>query len=107
LATQAPLLLADEPIAALDPRHQLETLAILAEEAHSGRAVVAVLHDLAVAAQWASRVILLVEGRILADGAPEKVLTPDHVLRAFGVEMRGETSAYRFALPGERASTPV
>jgi iron complex transport system ATP-binding protein len=101
LATEAPLLLADEPIAALDPRHQLETLGVLAEEADAGRSVIAVLHDLALASQWASRVILLVDGHVLADGPAAVALTPAHVLSAFGVVMRGENGCYGFVLPGK------
>lgn len=98
LATEAPLLLADEPIAALDPRHQLEALAVLAEEAEAGRTVVAVLHDLALAADWASRVILLHEGRIVADGTPSETLTPERVAAVFGVSLRSDAPGWRLSL---------
>jgi iron complex transport system ATP-binding protein len=93
LATEADILLADEPIAALDPRHQLDALAALAEEATRGALVIAVLHDLALASQWANRVILLHDGKVLADGPPQSVITPAHLAASFGVAMhRGETS---------------
>ena len=102
LATEADILLADEPVAALDPRHQLEMLGALAAESHAGRLVVVVLHDLALAAEWASRIVLMVEGRILADGLPHDVLQPELISRAFGiqaeVEAANNTAAHRAPL---------
>lgn len=86
-ASEAPLLLADEPIAALDPQHQIAVLDALKIYAGQTRAVVAVLHDLALAANWASRIILLEKGRIVADGTPgqvmrEAVLDPVFAIRS-------------------------
>jgi iron complex transport system ATP-binding protein len=85
LAVEAPVLLADEPIAALDPAHQLGVLALLGRIAATGATVLVVLHDLTLAARFASRVIVLDGGCIVADGAPRKVLDEPLLGRVFGV----------------------
>ncbi|MFI1399603.1 heme ABC transporter ATP-binding protein [Streptomyces sp. NPDC020681] len=74
LAQRAPLLLLDEPTAALDLRHQELVLRICRERAAAGDAVVVVLHDLGLAAAYAHRVAVLHDGRIAADGPPAAVL---------------------------------
>ncbi|WP_217164089.1 heme ABC transporter ATP-binding protein [Streptomyces sp. AC512_CC834] len=73
LAQRAPLLLLDEPTAALDLRHQELVLRLCRERARAGDAVVVVLHDLALAAAYADRVAILRSGRIAAEGAPAEV----------------------------------
>ena len=70
LAVDAELLLADEPIAALDPLHQLQVMDLLRSTAGQGRGVIVVLHDLALAARFCDRLILLAQGRILVEGPP-------------------------------------
>ena len=75
LAQRAPLLLLDEPTAALDLRHQELVLRLCRERAHAGDAVVVVLHDLALAAAYAHRVAILRAGRVAADGPPGDVFT--------------------------------
>ncbi len=80
LAVGAPVLLADEPIAALDPFYQLTMMEILKAEAASGKTVIAALHDLSLAAQFASRVWVMQEGEIVANGPPVTALT-DRVLK--------------------------
>ncbi|MEU6567382.1 heme ABC transporter ATP-binding protein [Streptomyces parvulus] len=77
LAQRAPLLLLDEPTAALDLRHQELVLRLLRERARAGDAVVVVLHDLALAAAYADRVAVLRAGRIAAEGAPAEVFDED------------------------------
>ena len=86
LAVEAPILLADEPSAALDPLHQLEVMTLLRETARRGAVVVAVLHDLTLAARFCDRLALMKDGRLLAEGAPAEVLTPARVAEAFGVD---------------------
>ena len=100
LAVEAELLLADEPIAALDPLHQLQVMTLLREIAQAGRGIVVVLHDLALAARFCDRLVLLAEGQVLADGAADRVLTDAHVERAYGVEvLRGERQGIPYVLP--------
>ena len=86
LAVEAPVLLADEPVASLDPYHQLFVMALLRELAREGQLIVAVLHDLALAARFCGRLVLMQEGRMIAAGAPDTVLTGDNLARAYGVE---------------------
>jgi len=76
------LLLLDEPTSALDLHHQLEVMALLRAHAEeTGTPVLAALHDLSLAARWCDRVLVLAEGRLLADGPAEAVLTPDCLAR--------------------------
>jgi len=82
------LLLADEPLAGLDPRHQLDALMRLRKISEAGRSVVIAMHDLDLAARFAARLVLLSNGKVIADGAPRKVLTPDIIASAFEVEAR-------------------
>ncbi len=88
LATQAPVLLADEPVAALDPRHQLGVLAGLKTLAGSGATVVAIMHDLTLAARFADAIVLLNRGAVEAFGPPEAVLTEARLAAAFGIAAR-------------------
>ncbi|MEQ8234119.1 MAG: ABC transporter ATP-binding protein [Gammaproteobacteria bacterium] len=85
LAGEHRVLLADEPIANLDPRYQLAIMGLLAEHAAGGGAVAVVLHDLAIAARYCDRLLLLDAGHIVAAGPPQAVLTPVQVARTFGV----------------------
>ncbi|MFE3516007.1 heme ABC transporter ATP-binding protein [Streptomyces sp. NPDC059166] len=75
LAQRAPLLLLDEPTAALDLRHQELVLGICRERAAAGDAVVVVLHDLGLAAAYADRALVLRDGRVAAAGPPSEVFT--------------------------------
>ncbi|WP_112662139.1 ABC transporter ATP-binding protein [Microvirga flavescens] len=88
LATKAPVLLVDEPIAALDPRHQLRVLEVLRAYAQGGGTVVAITHDLTLAARYADEVVLMDRGAVRAHATPEEVLTRDHMAASFGVEAR-------------------
>lgn len=88
LATQAPVLLTDEPVAALDPRHQLIVLEVLKAHARAGATVVAILHDLNLAARSADRIVLLDHGKVEASGPPKAVLTEAHLAASFGIRAR-------------------
>jgi iron complex transport system ATP-binding protein len=81
LVVQAPLLLADEPIAGLDPDAQLLVLERLRARADAGGGVLVSLHDLTLAARVADRVVVMDAGRVVADAAPVEALSPG-VLRA-------------------------
>ena len=90
LAQDAPLMLADEPTAGLDPEHQITLMRVFAELAAEGGSVVACLHDLGLAARWCSRVILLDAGVVVADGRPADVLTPQRLRDVYNIEARIE-----------------
>ena len=85
LAQDTPLLFLDEPTASLDVRHALRVFKLCRELTGQGRCVVAVLHDLRQAASACSRLCLLLDGEVLADGEPEEVLSAENIRRAYGV----------------------
>ncbi|WBU52672.1 ABC transporter ATP-binding protein [Paracoccus sp. SCSIO 75233] len=86
LAQDTPILMADEPIAGLDPAYQISTMTLFRSLTDEGRAVVVSLHDLGLAARHCTRLVLMDQGRIVADGPPAEVLTPDNLSRSFGIE---------------------
>jgi iron complex transport system ATP-binding protein len=88
LAGRPRVLLADEPLANLDPRHALDALRLFRKAADGGASVVLVLHDLQAAARHADRLLLLADGRVLGAGMPGAVLTPELLGRAYGVDMQ-------------------
>jgi iron-siderophore transport system ATP-binding protein len=85
LAQQTDLLLLDEPTTFLDITHQLDVLDLCADLRDDGYTVVAVLHDLNHACRYADHLIAMVDGRIVASGAPEDVVTPELVAEVFGL----------------------
>ncbi|MGQ0534053.1 MAG: ABC transporter ATP-binding protein [Caulobacteraceae bacterium] len=84
LAQQAPLLVLDEPTAGLDPAQALGAANIIRTQAEREGAVLFSTHDITLAATFAHRVVLLSDGRVLTEGAPETALTPDALERAYG-----------------------
>ncbi|MFI9588015.1 ABC transporter ATP-binding protein [Streptomyces sp. NPDC052236] len=87
LAQQTPLLLLDEPTTFLDIQHQLDVLDLCAElHETQGRTLVAVLHDLNHAARYATHLIALRDGKVVAEGAPSDVVTAELVEHVFGVK---------------------
>ena len=106
LAQRAPLLLADEPTAGLDPSHQIALMRTFRSLADKGSGVVACLHDLGLAARWCTRLVLLVDGRIVADGEPRSVLTPDRLRDVYKVEAYcAEHAGGPIVLPYDLASS--
>jgi iron complex transport system ATP-binding protein len=86
LAQQTPLLLLDEPTTFLDIQHQIDVLDLCAElHENQGRTLVAVLHDLNHAARYATHLVAMREGAIVAEGPPEEVVTAELVERVFGL----------------------
>ncbi|MFI7142095.1 ABC transporter ATP-binding protein [Streptomyces massasporeus] len=86
LAQQTPLLLLDEPTTYLDIQHQIDVLDLCAElHEEQGRTLVAVLHDLNHAARYATHLIALREGRVIAEGAPTDIVTAGLVEEVFGL----------------------
>lgn len=84
-AGEPQIILADEPIAALDPYHQLHVMELLAEHAQQGGSVFAALHDLSLAARFCSRLVLIHRGKVVADGSPVDVLTDDNLRQVYGI----------------------
>ena len=85
LAQQTPLLLLDEPASGLDLFYQEELFRFCRELCQAGRTILVVVHDLALAARFCSRLLLLGKGNLLADGPPRMVLQPQVLTRAYGV----------------------
>ncbi|MCG6566083.1 ABC transporter ATP-binding protein [Tessaracoccus sp. ZS01] len=85
LAQQAGVILLDEPTNHLDLRYQGEVLDLLRDLADDGQAVGAVLHDLNHAAAVADRIVLMADGRVVASGHPDDVITVQHISAAYGV----------------------
>ncbi|MCJ8159657.1 ABC transporter ATP-binding protein [Sphingomonas sp. LaA6.9] len=100
LAVEADVLIADEPLAALDPGHQLQVMELLAAQAHAGALVIAVLHDLTMAARYCDRLLLIDEGRLAADGDADAVLTEALLERVYGVRAwTGVADGHRLIVP--------
>jgi iron complex transport system ATP-binding protein len=99
LATQAPILLVDEPTVSLDVRHQLVVMELLRRAARNGGGVLAVVHDLTLAARFADRVLVMESGRIVAQGTPAQALDPKRIADVFGVDAQ--------MLPFDGASIPM
>ncbi|MBX7457175.1 ABC transporter ATP-binding protein [Qipengyuania sp. 1NDH17] len=99
LAGEPEWILADEPLAALDIGHQQALIGHLKREARAGRGVVLVLHDLAMAMNHADRVLVLDEGRLVADAGPAEALSSERIAEVWGVETRwlGEEGARALA----------
>ena len=106
VAGEPHVLLADEPVAGLDPAHQLEVMAMLERMAAEGAAVIAVLHDLTLAARYCSRLALLGAGRMVASGDAASVLSTEHLHETFGIRaFRGESADGPFVIPVGRATS--
>ncbi len=103
LAVEAPILLVDEPTNALDPYHQLHVMEILRSLADNGTGVLAVMHDLALAARFMDRLVLMDMGRVATEGSPTEVLAPDFLVSVYGIDaLRGENEGRAWVLPWSR-----
>lgn len=107
LATRAPALIADEPLTALDPGHQLEVMELLRDSARSGALILVILHDLSIAARFCDRLLLLDRGRLVADGPPAAVLTDAALASVYGITAwRGVAGEQPLLLPLDRVPAP-
>ncbi|WP_411286682.1 ABC transporter ATP-binding protein [Phenylobacterium sp.] len=103
LVTAAPLLVADEPAAGLDPDAQLLALELFRQEAARGAAVVLTLHDLSLAARACDRIVVLQAGRVVADGPPGEALAPAVLASAFGLHGQLQETAEGLMIVARRA----
>ncbi len=105
LAQEAQIVLLDEPTASLDIGHQQQALELLdALRAESGLTLVAAMHDLTLAAQYAHRMVLLDEGRVVADGGPSDVLTEHLIARHYDASIEVVSIDGRIAVVPTRPS---
>jgi iron complex transport system ATP-binding protein len=89
LAQSAPILLLDEPTSSLDVGHQQQVLELVDELRHAdGLTVIAAMHDLTLAAQYGDRLVLIDQGRVLAEGAAREVLTEERISSLYGATVR-------------------
>ena len=86
LAGEPSWILADEPLANLDPGFQLDILNLLRRQAEAGKGVIAVLHDLHHAVRFADHLVLLHEGRLFAQGSVDDVITPANLAHVYGID---------------------
>lgn len=101
-------LIVDEPLASLDPGHQIDVMELLAREAQGGTLVVAVLHDLTMAARYCDRLLLIDRGALAADGPPAAVLTPDLLARIYGINaFVGRNGTAPLVVPIDRIAPPI
>ncbi|MBL8259652.1 MAG: ABC transporter ATP-binding protein [Candidatus Competibacter sp.] len=106
LAVEAPLLLADEPVASLDPFHQLQVMELLRDYADAGAAVIVVMHDLTLAARFCDGLLLLRDGARVAQGAPEQVLSAEHLADSYRIAaLRGEYQGQHYVVPWQRRTS--
>ena len=100
LATQASLLLADEPIQSLDPARQIEIMEVLLSESRKGKIVLIILHDLTFAKRYCDQVILLRKGMLYAEGIAENVLNRHYIRDVFDIEVDcGHQEGREFIIP--------
>lgn len=87
--TQEPkILILDEPTANLDVKYQMLVMRLLRDLAHTKKiTVIAIVHDLNVTSQYADRIVMLHDGKVMADGTPAECLTPDNIKALYGVEV--------------------
>jgi iron complex transport system ATP-binding protein len=88
LAVEAKLLLADEPTASLDPRHQITVMKDLLAESRAGALVIVVTHDIWLASRLADEMVLMDKGRVISHGAPHEVLTDARLAEVYGISVR-------------------
>jgi iron complex transport system ATP-binding protein len=100
LAVEAPVVLADEPTASLDPRYQIDVMINLRAAADNGVLVVVVTHDLGLASRFAETVLVMSDGRLVAQGKPEQALSEQIMADVFRV------SAYRADYRNEAVILP-
>lgn len=84
--SRSPIVIADEPTTSLDPKHQLEVMDLIRQYVDEGNSGIVVLHEPALAARYADRLVWLKAGEIVADGSPSETLTPETMAKVYEVE---------------------
>ncbi|MCO6388433.1 ABC transporter ATP-binding protein [Aliihoeflea sp. 40Bstr573] len=85
MAQTTPVLLADEPVSGLDPAHQMTMTGAFRRLAGERRAILVSLHDLTLAARWCDRLVVMAQGRIVAEGKPADIMTSERLREVFGI----------------------
>ena len=108
MAVKPRILLADEPVAALDPAHQLEIMGLLKQHCQQGGSAIVVLHDLALAAHFCDRLQLLDGGKTVAVGTAEQVLNEEHLRQVYNLIPRDPGAGFSslFTLPWTSTGHP-
>jgi iron complex transport system ATP-binding protein len=94
LAQSTPLIMADEPVAGLDPAHQFSLMRVFSKLAQGGKSVLVSMHDLGLAAQYCTRLVMIHRGKLAADGTPREVLSDDRLRDVFQVSGRWDGDAF-------------
>ena len=94
LAQSTPLIMADEPVAGLDPAHQFSLMRVFSKLAQGGKSVLVSMHDLGLAAQHCTRLVMIHRGKLVADGTPREVLSDDRLRDVFQVCGRWDGDAF-------------
>jgi iron complex transport system ATP-binding protein len=102
LVTEPRILLADEPVAALDPAHQFDMLSLLSNYCKADRGIILILHDLSLAAHFCQRLQLLHRGRTLAVGSAASVLSTENLQAAYRIRPLQSQAPGPFAIPWQR-----
>ncbi len=106
LAVDAEVILADEPIAGLDPGQQLSIMQVLQQEAKAGKAVVAVVHDLAIAGRYCDSLWLMNQGKIVCSGTPDEVLSKQNLLEVYHINIKEISSHPKIVIPWSLSEKP-
>ena len=94
LAQSTPLIMADEPVAGLDPAHQFSLMRVFSKLAQGGKSVLVSMHDLGLAAQYCTRLVMIHRGKLVADGTPREVLSDDRLRDVFQITGRWDGDAF-------------
>jgi len=94
LAQSTPLIMADEPVAGLDPAHQFSLMRVFSKLAQGGKSVLVSMHDLGLAAQYCTRLVMIHRGKLVADGTPREVLSDDRLRDVFQISGRWDGDAF-------------
>lgn len=96
LVSRSPILIADEPLNSLDPAAQLQTMQVLADRAASGRPVIAALHEIGLALRYATKILIVQNGRMLAYAPPHVIVESDVLTRAYEVNFHCYSTTYGY-----------